>query len=223
MGRVEAVIFDFDGTLAELTIDFSLMRKQVTALAEAFLEEAPSAQPATALEQIEFLAERIERRSAGRGREFASRCRLLVTALEMDAAAKGRLFPGSLGLLDQLQARGFKLGIITRNCSAAVTRVFPEVRRHCQVFLAREDVPLVKPHPDHLLRAAASLGVKPAGCLMIGDHVMDIQVAKQAGTFSAGVASGKASRSELAAADPDFVFDQAEELLSVLDSGRLLR
>jgi phosphoglycolate phosphatase len=222
MTSIGAVIFDFDGTLAELTIDFAVMRRQVGALAEAFLDEPAPTGSEPVLEWIEGVSRRIGDHDRSQGLEFASRCRLLITAVEMKAAKAGNLFGFTRSLLHDLAGQGIKRGIITRNCSAAVKQVFPELSSHCDVFLAREDVPRVKPHPEHLFQAIQALNGQPGRSLMVGDHVMDIQVAKRCGVLSAAVTSGTMTREQLQAEGPDFLVEHAGQLPAVLESAGLL-
>lgn len=224
MERIEALVFDFDGTLAELTLDFALMRRRVSALVQGLLEEEDlSCPPGTpALEWLDQMAEDIRGEDPDLALEMASRGRLVITAMEMDAARDGRLFPFTRELLADLAARGLKLGVVTRNCTAAVRAVFPDLARYCPVVLAREDVARVKPHPDHLTAALARLKAAPARALMIGDHPLDIEAARRAGTLSAGVASGAADLARLSEAGPDFVARDCRELAELLAARGLL-
>lgn len=221
MGKKEdirAVVFDFDGTLAELTIDFGLMRRKVTALAQGLLDDEDLACPAgtPVLEWLESLSAELMEEDPDLALELGSRGRLVITAMEMDAARVGRLFPFTRDLLAELRRRGTPVGIVTRNCTAAVRTVFPDLADFCPVFLAREDVPRVKPHPDHLLAAVARLGVDAARVLMVGDHPLDIETARRAGAVSAGVASGGVSLHELGLASPDYLAQDCRELMDHL-------
>jgi phosphoglycolate phosphatase len=224
MERIEALVFDFDGTLAELTLDFALMRRRVSALVQGLLEEEDLVCPpdTPALEWLDQMAGDLREEDPDLALEMASRGRLVITAMEMDAAREGRLFPFTRDLLDDLAARGLKLGVVTRNCTAAVRAVFPDLGRYCPVVLAREDVARVKPHPDHLMTALARLQTAPARALMIGDHPLDIETARRAGTLSAGVASGHASQEALAQAGPDFVARDCRELAELLAARGLI-
>ncbi|MFW6315169.1 MAG: HAD family hydrolase [Desulfohalobiaceae bacterium] len=220
---LQALIFDFDGTLAELRLDFSRMRKGVLALQEAFLPQASLSEDSwPVLEKVQEIRDMLEQSQPGLGLEFASRCRLFITALEMDAAGKGRLFPYSLSILEGLQNMGLLTGIVTRNCSAAVRTVFPEVQDRCRVFLAREDVPNPKPHPDHLQAALQRLGVRSGACLMVGDHILDIQTAKACGAKSAVVATGSLGLQELLQAEPDYWAQDLPGLIQGLQKQGLL-
>jgi phosphoglycolate phosphatase len=62
-GAYAALVFDFDGTLAELTIDFDQLRNKIAALAECFLEERPAPDGQPVLEWLGALSRRAEARS----------------------------------------------------------------------------------------------------------------------------------------------------------------
>ena len=134
----------------------------------------------------------------------------------MDAAHRGRLFPFTRSILTALRHRGIKIAIITRNCGAAVRHVFPDMDLYCQGFLAREDVPKVKPDPDHLLRALSKVVATPEAALMVGDHPIDIKTGLGAGVLTAGVSSGNATREDLSKSGARWIAGNCEELISVL-------
>ena len=220
MEYLQGMIFDFDGTLAELHIDFAAMKNQIAELAALFLDRdvRPNSKPA--LEWIEELSSCMRQTlPEPEVLEFQSRCRFRIISLEMTAAEKGRLFPFTPELLDQLRKTGIKTGIITRNCTAAVTVVFPRVHQACDVFLARDSVSRVKPHPEHALRAARQLGLAPERCLLVGDHHMDIQCAKNAGMRSAAVGSGNIELNDLQKSSPDYAASDAAALVTQLRKG----
>lgn len=221
--KLDAIIFDFDGTLAELTIDFDFMKRKVAALYEALTEQRPQPPDKPALEWIDELAAEI-REFKGRdlALEFHCRARLVIQATELDAAREGRLFPFTLPMLADLRDKGIATGVITRNSTAAVRTVFPEIERHLDVFLAREDVPAVKPDPAHLLAALERLEAGPDRSLMVGDHTLDLDTGKGAGTLTAGVASGNLDAAALRRAGADLVAEHAGDLMALLaDKGYL--
>ncbi|WP_051203038.1 HAD family hydrolase [Desulfovibrio aminophilus] len=213
---IDAVIFDFDGTLAELVIDFNRMRTAIAALAEAFLGERPESGGLPVLEWLEELVEEVEAFDEDLGKQLRTRGLLTITAMELDAAARGKLFGFARPVLSGLAARGLATGIITRNCTAAVKKVFPDVEKSCGVFLAREDAPRVKPDPAHALLALERLGVEPGRTLLVGDHPLDVETARRAGMLAGAVASGRVGLEELSLAAPDFVAENCALLLTQL-------
>ena len=217
-----ALLFDFDGTLSHLTIDFTRLRRKITALAEAFLGEEPEPSDLPVLEWIGVIADEIALMDEDLGKQFHTRGRLVVQATELDAAREAELFPSTRPLLASLRASGVKTGILTRNSTAAVKLVFPDVTACCDAFMAREDTQNVKPHPDHAQTLLERLGVAPGRALLVGDHPLDIETARRAGIFSAAVHSGHASAAELTAAGPDFLARDCQELLRALSEHSLL-
>lgn len=215
--RIEGLVFDFDGTLAHLTIDFALMKRKVAALAEAFMGERPDPPELPALEWIDELARDIEE-FEGRdlALEFHSRGRLIVQATELDAARTGGLFPFTRELLAGLRRRGVRTGVITRNSTAAVKTVFPDIEACVDVFLAREDVAGVKPDPIHLREALARMGVEACAALMVGDHALDIETGNRAGVACAAVSTGNMDAAALREAGADMVAGSAEALVELL-------
>lgn len=213
MYHYDAILFDFDGTLAELVLDFDLMKTKIAALGECFLPYRPVPDGMAALEWVDHLAGLV-RVEAGRDAalEFHCRCRLAITAMEMDAAREGRLFPFTRPLLETLDEAGVASAVITRNITPAVRTVFPDIDTHVRVVLAREDVQDVKPHPGHLLAALERLGVAPGRALMVGDHPLDVEAGRRAGTATVAVASGNAAVHELEAAGPNAVLADASLL-----------
>ncbi len=213
---IRAIVFDFDGTLAELVIDFERMRRSIAALGEAFLGERPESNGQPVLEWLDELVDEVGAFDADLGRQLRTRGLLTITAMELDAAAQGRLFEFTRPVLAGLRARGLATAIVTRNCTAAVRRVFPDVAACCDVFLPREDAPRVKPDPAHLLLALERLGVAPEQALMVGDHPLDVETARRAGTLAGAVASGRIGLEELSLAAPDFAAEDCPELLRQL-------
>jgi phosphoglycolate phosphatase len=214
---LEAAIFDFDGTLAELVLDFAAMKRQVAALAAAHLETVPPANGLPALEYAASLARAMA--DADTARAYLQAVAHGVRAMEIEAAGRARLFPTTRPALATLARCGLRCGIITRNCRQAVTQVFPDADRYVEVILTRDEAPHVKPDPRHLLDALAVLGVGPQRALMVGDHPMDLVTGKAAGTLTAGVASGRVSLAELGRAGPDFLARDVGELVARLCRG----
>lgn len=212
--RLRAVVFDFDGTLAELTIDFELMKRRLLALARRVVPDAPEPGATPALEWLDAVTDRLARTDPGAARRLSLRMHAEIRAVETEAASRGRLFSFSRPLLSSLAAAGTATAIVTRNCAEALQAVFPDAALAVGVVLCRDDVPRVKPDPAHVLAALEALGVEPGRALMVGDHVLDIETGRRAGMASAGVLTGKCTREQFLAAGARWVAGDAAELLS---------
>ena len=215
-GKLESVVFDFDGTLAELHLDFAEMKRRLGDLAAEYLDGAFESSGQPALELLESIGSSIQAKDASMGRQFKERAHSLIMGMELEAAGRGALFPFTRRVLRILAGKGLKIAIITRNCEQAVTTVFPDIHLHCSTFLSREHVKRVKPDPGHLLLALERLTAPAGTALMVGDHPLDIQTGKRAGTLTAGVTSGNSSEADLSKSGADWTAKNCEELVDLL-------
>lgn len=218
---IDTIVFDFDGTLAELRLDFSEMKRRLAQLAEPFLGYRPEPGTLPALEWLSVLAGEVRPRDGSNGEGLVRAGQALILEMEMEAARQGRLFHYVRHMLNGLRRSGIRLAIITRNCQPAVATTFPDWSCHCDCLLTRDQVAVVKPDPDHLLQALDALRSSPNRSLMVGDHPMDIETGRRAGTWTAAVASGNVSKRELAASEPDWVACDCDELIRTL-AGRMI-
>ena len=209
---IKAVLFDFDGTLAGTALDFSLMlRRALEAVAR--VTPLPVRADVPLMEALGDLCARLDADTAALARESAMRA---VVEVEVEAASRARLFPFTLPVLEALRAEGTVAGVVTRNCPEAVYRVFPRLDDYVGCVLTRNDVARVKPHPEHIGAALARLGREPGESLMVGDHPMDIEAGKRAGTLTAGVASGDSPADRLKSAGPRWLAPDAGALMREL-------
>jgi phosphoglycolate phosphatase len=140
----------------------------------------------------------------------------ILHEIEMKAAEKGRLLPGAGGTLKGLREKGIKVAIITRNCEDAVRKVFPEIDEFCDIFVSRNSVKKVKPHPDHLTRVMDSLKISAEEAMMVGDHIIDIQAGKRVGMKTIGVLTGRTKKEQFEKAGADFILRGASEVFELL-------
>jgi len=210
---IRAVVFDFDGTLARLNIDFARMRQAISSLSERFGLPFHDLKARHILEQVHEAEQILSLQSPTGSRAFVKEAYALIEAIELAAAAEGEVFSGVRPLLDTLQAHGIRTGMISRNCKRAVSTVFPDLSAFCRVVLCRDDVPHVKPHPDHLRRAMSFLRAEPTQTVMIGDHPLDIETGRAAGTFTIGVLSGRCRTEDFAETGADGILERVTELI----------
>jgi HAD superfamily hydrolase (TIGR01509 family) len=210
---VSAVIFDFDGTLAATDIDFAGIRAR---LREFFIrrecwEEALFQR--YILEMIDSVCARLEGEAAAEVRRDAMR---IVHEGEADACREAALYPGIAEALQELDRRGYRLGIFTRNSRACCELV---LRRHPlphSVLLTRDDVTNVKPDPEHLQATLAQLGTRPEWALVVGDHHTDVETAVACGAHAVGVLTTTGAREKFAECGARLVLESAAELPRVL-------
>lgn len=213
---IHAVIFDFDGTLAKLNIDFRLMRQAVLDHIQDYAVPMNGLADLYVLEMIKAAQKLISEIHPGKEESFLEQAIAIITKLEVEAAKRSSLIDGTRDMLAVLKNRRFKVGVVTRNCREAVCTVFPDIFDYSNTVITREMTANVKPHPDHLLVALQSLEVSPGSSSMVGDHPMDIRLGKQAGTLTVGVLTGYSSSDELMRAGADIIIDKAADIIDIL-------
>lgn len=212
---LKAFVFDFDGTIASLTIDFPEMRKAALAQLKGFGIPSDGLRDLYVLEMISAGKQLIAARFPGHENTYFQNAETLIRDVEINAARRGSLIDGTREMLTQLRARNIKTGIVTRNCRDAVNIVFPDILSFVDIVLTRDETTLVKPDPDHLIKVLEAFALPAANVAMVGDHRMDMKLAKDVGAYAVGVLTGHANASELRDSGADMVINKAPEILSL--------
>ena len=217
-GKIKAVVFDFDGTLAVLNIDFSSMRERVFNLMKRYGVREELIEEKYLLEIIDEVYQILWEKSPSDAEEFYQEAHRILYEIELRAAEDGRLIPEVERTLKILRGRGIKIGIVTRNCEDAVRKVFPVIDDYCDVFISRNSIKKVKPHPDHLISVLRALDILGEEAVMIGDHPIDIQAGKKVGMKTIGVLTGRTKREEFEKAGADYILGEVSEVYDLLRS-----
>ena len=189
----KAVLFDFDGTLADTAADLSRALNHLR-IARG-LEKSP-------LEKLRPHASSGARGliEAGLGilpdhPEFKALRESFLRHYEDEICVDTRLFPGMGELLAALEARGLRWGIVT-NKSTNLTQMIVKALRlegRAACVVCGDTTPHLKPNPASLLHAAGELALAPADCIYLGDDLRDVQAARAAGMRSVAVEWGYGS------------------------------
>ena len=120
--------------------------------------------------------------------------------------------------LGALHAKGLPLALVTNKPTPFVAPLLDalDIAKYFTVVIGGDDVQNKKPHPEPLLLVAEKLSLAPAELLFVGDSRNDIQAAKAAGCCSVGLTYGYNYGEPLALSEPDYLFDQFNELLPAL-------
>jgi phosphoglycolate phosphatase len=213
---IKAVIFDFDGTLTPLTINFSNLRTEVEILAQRFAEEHVI-RDLSHLYIIEMIYE-LEEFLGQAGREFRRMAFEKMAELETETARGKELYPCAREVLKDLRGRGIKVAIVTRNCLGALKNVFPDIDTYVDVVMTRDDVSRVKPHPDHVNAVLAALGVAPEDAVLVGDHPIDIAAGLSVGTKTVGVLTGRSQEADFEKAGAHHIVTDIRDVEGLLSA-----
>lgn len=185
---IKAVLFDFDGVVAETLPYHARSWQHVLSRYGATVDPRDIAlnegQPA-----IEILKALVRKNNLQLSE--AELHRILAEKREhYRLTTEARAYPGLRELLARLKQAGYKTGLVTGSIRANMAAaVGEEMLNEFDVVLTSEDLPRGKPHPDPYLEAARRLGVKPDECLVIENAPMGIRSAKAAGMRCVAVLS----------------------------------
>jgi len=218
---MQGFVFDFDGTLAVLNIDFGLMRRRVNQIVGDYGLDPRGFDRLYILEMIDAATAHLEDGGTGRGLNLYREAHDSILALERESALASRMLPGAIDALQTLRGCGLKVGIVTRNSETAVRTICAAIDTLCDVFLPREAVRCVKPHPEHLQRALELMQVQAQAAVMVGDGPIDISAGKALGLKTVAVLTGGSGREALQASQPDLILDSVADLIPRVLEGRL--
>ncbi len=211
---IKAVIFDFDGTLTELTLNFIDLRKEVEEIAQRYLRGVPLGQ-LSHLYIIEMIYE-VERLLGKSGAGFRDEAFVKLRELEVTAAAGKEVYPYTRDVLRALRKKAMKIGVMTRSCIAALNVVFPDIEDYVDAVVTREDVRLVKPNPHHVEAVLAALDVRPDDALLVGDHPTDVLAGETLKARTAGVLTGRTTREEFEAVGADYIINDIRDVMGLV-------
>lgn len=217
MFKVSAVLFDFDGTLVTLEIDFPLMQKRVNEAIASFGVPPHILTAPFSWERIEQALIWLAQFDPEKARNLERRAKAIIVEMENEAAKIAEPPKDVLPTLQAIKAKGIKIGLVTRNNMNAVKTVLSRHPIPFDVIATRDHVRSLKPNPDHLLFALKQLNVnpfrKPFQVAFVGDHPSDMQVALKIGILPIGIAQEKLSRKGLQQAGAFAVIERLSELV----------
>ena len=193
MVRLQAVLFDVDGTLLDT-------RDAWIAAFDAGLRAIGSA-AMSGIEGARWIGTPIEAIYAERCGLSGDRLRAAVGAFQAAEAAslRGgvRVFPGVTAMLEALDA--WRIGVITnkRHDTTEAALRLAGIHGRFAVVLGGDSVTHKKPAPDPVVQAADALRVPVAACAVVGDTENDVRAGRDAGAVTIGVTWGYGSRARL--------------------------
>jgi len=177
--KLECVLFDLDGTLVDTAPDL-LASLNRTLLAFGF----PTVDEALLRPYISYGALAMINQSLAHEDEQqkAQMLDYMLDSYQNNIADSSQLFAGMAEVLQFLEGKGLKWGIVTnkreRFTNPLLAALQLDSRAACAV--SGDTTPYSKPHPEPLLEACRRVGVAPENCIYIGDAVHDITAGKQA-------------------------------------------
>ncbi|CAG7642747.1 Pyrophosphatase PpaX [Paenibacillus solanacearum] len=219
---IKAVLFDFDGTLAD-TLPLSFRAFQAVFQAydkrDVTIEQLVSMFGPT---EDEILLRNLENkhRAPEAIRDYYRMYR--------EGHRDGQCLPQDIvSMLDTIGSLHIKMGVITGKSRQAyrISAEALDLDRYFDVVITGDDVQRPKPDPEGIDMALASLGVKREEAVFVGDSDADIAAGRAAGLRTYGAHWLPVSQSPTFGIRPDDIFTSVDPFLTLLReaSGKVFR
>jgi 2-phosphoglycolate phosphatase len=212
MPRYSAVLFDFDGTLAD---SYAAIAASVNHTLHHF------GQPALTETQVRGLVGHgllnlMETILPGRDPVICAEIYRQHHPSVMKSHT--RLLSGVADGLIALQQAGIKMGVCSNKPSNFTRRLCEmlEIDRYFGAIYGPEEAGAAKPDPAMLRNAIARLGTTATDSLYVGDMIVDIQTARNAGVVVWVVPTGSNDVATLTQAGPDRIYPGMADLIAAI-------
>jgi len=218
--RVQAVLFDLDGTLADTDDQFIRRAGEFMRWLNFMFPKHDPTQflrwslmvSETPINLLMGVPDRLglDGPLAHLG-DWVSAHRRLTTSAEFV------LMAGVDELLPRLRQR-YPLAVVTARVAREAQTFLEQfnLSPHFQAVASAQTAPHTKPYPDPVLWAARTLGVPVENCLMVGDTTVDILAGKRAGAQTVGVLCGFGERAELEQTGANAIIEHTTDLRDLL-------
>jgi len=189
---MKTILFDLDGTLIDST-DAIIESFQIAY--DTFCEPVPNAEKIKSLigHPLEVMFNELGIK--GNVWEYVDAYKGHYRVI---SKAKTFLLPLCLEALDEA-SKIATLGIVTTKTAKYSEELLEhmDIMKYFDVLIGRESVENPKPHAEPILKAMKHLDARVESTWMIGDTILDLHSAKNAGVRSVGVLCGYGSREDL--------------------------
>ena len=207
----EAVIFDWDGTLADtrkaIVISFQKALKEINLeVPTKYIKRRIGIGASETFREILAAANRrIDEKVVKQLVERKSK-------VQIELASEVALFDGAQALLATLRGK-VKVGLASMNNRSVIMHLLQnnDLADCFDTILTVEAVSLSKPDPEIFLKTAAQLKSIPAKCVVLEDSLFGIKAAKSAQMHCIAVTTGVYSKEELAKEKPDLIVKTLED------------
>ena len=174
-GKLDAVLFDLDGTLIDTAPDFAIVVNQlcdqhgIDRIGFSDIRRTVS-HGARALVTLAFGIDNSDSR-------FETLRLQLLDLYSQHLAVKTSLFDGMEELLDWIELRSLPWGIVTNKPRLYAEPILTALNldSRCQVLVCPDDVTHTKPDPEPMLLACRHLACETSNTIYVGDHRRDIE------------------------------------------------
>lgn len=216
MAKFQAVIFDWDGTLADtrqvLVTSFQqVLRENGCWVEDKFIERRIGIGPRLIFREAFDLC------SMPWNSNLLVQLQQRKIQIQITLLDSIQLFDGVITLLQELKNQ-VRIGLATMSNRPVIEHTLTKlgVRDYFPAIVTFDDVIRSKPDPEVFLKCATLLDCQAEYCVVIEDSIFGIVAAKQAHMNCIAVTSGMYSRTELENQNPDLIVDAMSEWTKIL-------
>jgi len=213
--NIHGVLFDLDGTLLDSAADL------YGALVEQCAEEGEAAPDYDAVRQVVSRGSTAILEQGFPLRDDAARKALLPRYLALYQrmlAQQTRAFDGVDALLQQLEQRGLRWGIVTNKPGFLTDELVQRIgwTARAAAVVSGDTLPVKKPDPAPVLLACEWAGLQPERCVFVGDDRRDVLAGAAAGLYTVAVSWGYLDGGDPHSWGADAVVDEPAQLAALL-------
>ncbi len=212
----EAVIFDWDGTLADtrdvLVLSFRKALHSINCeVSDELIERRIGIGTVSTFKEI------LTEKGVSYDDVLIQRLLEIKVQAEIDLSRQIPLFEGAQALLEALDGK-IKVALASMNQREFINHMLKEknIQKFFSVILTANEVNKPKPDPEIFLKTALHLGVKPERCVVVEDSIFGVKAAKAANMGCVAIAQGAYSKEELCSANPDLIVSSLREKAAIL-------
>lgn len=211
--RLQAIIFDFDYTLADSSP--GIVECTNFALAQLGVNPVPAA---TIRKTIGLSLPDMYLSLTGRSDRTQDFTRYFISRADEVMAGMTAIMESVPETLAALMERDFRLGIVSTKFRRRIETILAREKLldYFEVIIGGEDVTDFKPNPEGVNLAMAKLGSTPTNSIYVGDSLTDFETAKRAGIPFIALLTGPTTKGEFREEETYRIMDRISDLPMIL-------
>ena len=210
---IKAILFDFDGTIADTapgivkTMEHTFMEMGLPVPSEEAMRATIGLRLDLALQQLGGLND-------DGAATAAATYRRLFPIYEVGYVS---IFPGIKETLSDLLQHGIRLAICTSRNAESLDMICEHhgIKDFFRSRVTNDDHLAPKPAPDMVVALLGKMQLQKGDAIVVGDTTFDIEMGNRAGCKTVAVTWGNHSRQQLMEAQPTYIIDSIEQITDI--------
>ena len=215
---IQAVLFDLDGTFADTAPDLARAVNAMRAARGLAPVSVEATRPVTSTGARGLL--RVGFDMTPEHADYAAMRAEFLEQYSANLCVETCLFPGMAELIQGIEARGLKWGIVTNKAERYAKPLIEQLQLggRCGCVVGGDTAGVLKPSPKPLFAACRLLGIEPQAAIYVGDDARDVEAGRAAGMRTVAVRYGYLNGGDPDSWGADIVVDTPQQVLNLLES-----